>query len=521
MTRLHLRKRGWITVGVIATVAVLGTTGLSIANNYSNVSNETVCAVWDDPGSQGYQECLDNLNGTQAGGLVPGAQAGKPSVSATSTGNPRPLMYFCRDKGKSHLAATKPVKGCADQLKCLYKANDRKYHCMDGKGIPASPPGNVCKVNPNFACADEVVVATPLGVEPDNTTHSTNSSTQTALPPKTAEPTNQALPDAPSTTSPTPTSTASPAATPSGSPSATIAADDPVGQALLQTKQRNLRVWLESDLVSVWSKGTDQLQAAANRLKIYATQPGVVGVKIAYDLGLRGPTTSDETVRFVTETAQILRATLPAGRQIAVDVVIPELGCGGHETCVKAMQTAHPQATVETVQRYVTSGNIDALNITAGLFTAEYAKFGIQPADAIKNTWLRIRTDPNLRWKNAMPGLFLGSRDIGLAHEGNTSPLTAAAANKLVHERVDAPLRSGADHVILWTWRQKFKGDDGREQTWRLADVEGQANAICNALRARQRMLSIAYDPRDSETGIAGDIATIAKIASSIFMFVP
>ncbi|MFI7643418.1 hypothetical protein [Nonomuraea sp. NPDC049400] len=526
--RTLIGKRGWIILVTLVTAAVLSSVGLAIASPDSNADNEAVCAVWDDPGSKAYQECLNNLTGVQGSGLVPGNQAGTPTISATSKGDSHPSVYFfCRDKGKSHLATTKPVKGCVERLVCHYNPSDRKYHCVDRTGASASPPGNVCKVNPHFACADAgPVVATPIGVEPDGQPQPAPPSTQAAPPPDTFEPPSQALPDTSSTTSSQPSPATSPTATPSSSPSPTIAADEPVRQALLQAKQRNLRVWLESDLVNAWKAGPSQLKAAAERLKLYANQPGVVGVKFAYDLGLRGFNTADEIARFVSETSQVLRATIPAGRRLAVDVVISELGCGFHQACVAAMRKAHPLLTRAVVERFVLSGDIDAVNVSPVPFGKEYEPFKIQPADAINNVWTQLRL---LAWKTKMPGLFIGSREIGLAHDGETSPLKTAEncreseqpcidAKKLVRERVDTPLDRGADHIVLWTWKQSFNG-----QTWRLTDSGGRSNAVWDALRTRRNLLrvSVAYNPREPETNVADDVQRIGEVASAIFIFVP
>ncbi|MEU6721183.1 hypothetical protein ABZ897_57860 [Nonomuraea sp. NPDC046802] len=521
------RRRGWIIAAAIFAVAVIGSAGLAIANPYDNTSNEAACAVWDKPGTQEYERCLDNLNAQSVGEMIPGSQPGTPTISATSIGDDyNPPLYFCRDSGKSHLASTKPPKDCKDPLVCRWSKTDRKYHCENSKEISTSPPGNICKTNPHFACAGEVAITTTT-VFDDQRQPPTASSRPTdavASAPGTPDPTGQALPDQTDTPEPSSSTTARATPTATSSPSPTIAADDPVGQALAQAQKQSLRIWLESDLVNVWKAGPAQLKVAAERLKLYANQSGVVGVKFAYDLGLRGFNSTDEIARFVREASQVLRATLPAGRQIAVDVVIPELGCGAHQACVAAMRKAHPLTTLAAVERFVLSGGIDAVNISPGLFSKEYEPFKIQPATAISNVWLRIRL---LSWKTKMPGLFIGSREIGLAHADETRSNKGDAdevarerdaANKLVNERVDVPLARGVDHVVLWTWKQSFSG-----QTWRLTDSGGGSNAVWDALRTRQNLLrlSVAYNPREPETNVADDVQRIAEVASAIFIFVP
>ncbi|MGV9386434.1 hypothetical protein ACWDRB_62270 [Nonomuraea sp. NPDC003707] len=83
-------------------------------------------------------------------------------------------------------------------------------------------------------------------------------------------------------------------------------------------------------------------------------------------------------------------------------------------------------------------------------------------------------------------------------------------------------LPAAVDHVILWTWRQQFKGTDGRKRIWRLTDAGGKTNAIWDALSKRNKLrpVGIAYNPRDFETSVADDVADIAEVASSIFVFV-
>ncbi|GAA1624476.1 hypothetical protein GCM10009733_021440 [Nonomuraea maheshkhaliensis] len=525
MKRIHFRRRGWITIAVILAAAVTGSAGLAIANPTDDSGNAAACAQWDDVGTQGYQECLDNLAGTSgAAGFVAGGQAStSPSISATSlNAGGNPPFYFCRDKGRSATATTKPTKECKDTLVCLWQPDDGKYHCVDGKGTSVSPPGRICTTNPHFACADDVVIAS-LPAEAPSPTDSPTAASPGDGTPEQRTPASSASASSPSST---PTS-----ATPTNSPTPTIAADDPVSQAVAAAQENKLRIWLESDLIGAWKAGPGSLKTAAEQLALYARQPGVVGVKFAYDLGLRGFSDADQINQFVTETSQALRAALPAGRRIAVDIVVPELGCGAHQACVTAMRKAYPQASLTAVERYVLSGDIDAVNVSA-VFGNQYESFKIQPAAVINNVWLRLR---QLSWETRMPGLDVGSREIGLAHSGDTRPrpvscptadpkadeCDAKAAAQLVRERVDVPLRRGAKWVVLWTWEQTFDN-----QTWRLADRRqdtngGHTNEVWKALRSRSLRVNITYNPSEPGAAVAEDVRTIAEVASAVFLFVP
>ncbi|GAA2702401.1 hypothetical protein [Nonomuraea recticatena] len=176
------------------------------------------------------------------------------------------------------------------------------------------------------------------------------------------------------------------------------------------------------------------------------------------------------------------------------------------------MQRDYPLLTLANVERYVLTGAVDAVNIAG----SQYAASKIQPdAAAITNFWQRFRL---LSWKTLMPGLYIGSREIGLTHAGPDRQIVKADADRLVKERVDEPLRTGADHVILWTWKQTFDPDgDGpaERQTWRLADQGAQSNSIVTALGKARRPLRLAvtYNPREQETNIASDVKAIADIA--------
>jgi hypothetical protein len=195
------------------------------------------------------------------------------------------------------------------------------------------------------------------------------------------------------------------------------------------------------------------------------------------------------------------------------------------------MRTAYPQASLTAVERYVLSGDIDAVNVSA-VFGNQYQSFKIQPAAVINNVWLRLR---QLSWETRMPGLDVGSREIGLAHSGDTRPRPAScptadpkaaecdakAAAQLVRERVDVPLRLGAKWVVLWTWEQTFDN-----QTWRLADRRpgangGHANEVWKALRSRSLRVNITYNPSEPGAAVAADVRTIAEVASAVFLFVP
>lgn len=500
----NLSKRRLAVLGAIAVMALVTTASFAIATPNSDVSNETVCGVWETPGTDEYQKCLDNLNAQD--GLVAGsAAAGAPTISATRAGDSHPPLYVClAGESKSNYASASPIKHCTKPLVCTNEQGDGKYRCVDETGTQVDPPDGICQKNPTFACSERV----SIGILTDEV-----PSTSATHPPTSAPDSST------STAQPTPADTrthALPSTSASPTPTVTIDAGDPVGQALAQARTRGLRVWLESDLVGTWRSGPDKLRAAAATLSRHAAQPGVVGVKIAFDLGLRGEFNSSAEINtFLAETSRTVREALPAGRQLAVDIAVPELGCGSNQRCIGAMRSAYPLLTAAQVEQYVLTGAVDAVNISSGLFLNDYAKFKITPAAAARNLWLQVRLRA---WKTRLPGLFLGAREIGLAHAQETDPRTASSAATLIRDRVEAVLSSGADHVVLWTWRQTF---DGR--TWRLTNAGGRDNALWSALRTRQglRAISVTYNPAEPEADIPLDIKKIAEVASAVFVFVP
>src|SRR5438445_875521 len=69
-----------------------------------------------------------------------------------------------------------------------------------------------------------------------------------------------------------------------------------------------LHVWLDADLAAPWLAGSTDFQAAIQQIKPLATIPGVVGVKIADQLGYQdGFTSASQIQSFLTETATAMR----------------------------------------------------------------------------------------------------------------------------------------------------------------------------------------------------------------------
>ncbi|WP_433259190.1 hypothetical protein ACQPYK_49395 (plasmid) [Streptosporangium sp. CA-135522] len=507
----------WITATLIAVLAVTGgiASGGAIA---STQETPDYCAQLYPAGGSEYERCrFWNDPSLEAGaGAIDGSQ---PAVNSSYT-LPQPVS-FCgaetpatkKVSGKTAISAT----SCSRPIMCTWNTSTGKYHCVDSAGNAANPPGRVCAESPNFACAaksttnSSTVVITPT--TPPQSRHITFPSQQPqAVSPDPLAPSTDPV-AAPTATAAVPAPTSSPSPT----QSTTTDTGDPTAQAVQQAQTLGLNVWLDTDLVATWQAGPAQLRAAAARLAQQANQPNVTGVKFAAELGLRGGFSSADQIRtFVTETSKALREVLPAGRKIEVDVIIPELGCGQHSQCVNTMRTNYPLLSLAEVEQYVLTGAvgaIDAVNVSSPLinpFMDIYTRSGITADRVLQQQWMALRIRG---WDSR--GLDLGARELGLAHPDNKPALAGPVAERVVKGRLDSPLRLGAQHVVLWTWRQDWNGT-----AWRLNEPGLKSNSVWDALRGRKALgrTSIVFNPREVERNVGEDLREIANIASTVYI---
>ncbi|MFD8564688.1 hypothetical protein ACFV1N_46120 [Streptosporangium canum] len=523
MTQWIRRRQGWLIPIVVAVLAL--TVGMAsggaiastqaapadyCADLYPAASTEYErCRFWDDPSLEGITSIDGQAPASNAAYVTPQpvtfCAAETPPVKKTS--------------GKTMISAT----SCSRPIACTWNTSTGKYHCKDASGTPVNPPGRICAENPNYACAatpqapDNPAVALTPTRQPVPTVQAHPTQNAQALQQPAAPTANPALPGT-GQQAPTPTASMSTSPAPVSPPSTGTAADpnDPAAQAIQQAQALGLHIWLETDLVAIWQAGADQLKAAAARLAQQANQPNVLGVKFATDLGLRGGFTDPAEVRrFVAETSAALRAVLPPGRRLAVDVVVSELGCGQNRQCVDAMHASFPLLKLAEVERYVLTGAVDAVNVTTPLFNPFldiYKQAGLSADRVLQQQWMALRIRS---WDSRVPGLYIGARELGLAHPDNKPALTGPAAETAVKARLDGPLRLGVQHVVLWTWRQNWSGT-----AWRLNDAGLRANDVWDALRSRKalRRTSIVFNPRETERSVAEDLREIANIASTVYI---
>ncbi|MFD8559687.1 hypothetical protein ACFV1N_20600 [Streptosporangium canum] len=444
------RRRPWRLIALLVVVLVGVPTAYAVAAPATDNLASQTCKSLYDPASSAYTDCMALATDTAAGSSVPGGSAPPKKIEVNTIEGTTPDTPTRSNSGDD---ATAPD--------------------------PApSPPPSTAPTPPMT----------------------------TASPATTPAPTPIPTMTAPTTAPPTPTATPSP-------PPPTPTAHDPLSQAIDRARRPdlNLRIWLDADLTTIWQNGPDQLKATVDRLAQQAAKPGVAGVKIAYDLGLRNFTSTKQIQRFVTETSGALRAALPAGRQIAIDVPAPpELGCGTSQPCQQALRTKYPLLTLAHVESYVLTGAVDVVNVSSGLFSSDYKQWKIPLERALTQQWLRLRARG---WDTRV---HLGAREIGLAHRDATSKVSKAAAEAAVTARVDQPLRTGGVRsVVLWTHRQTWDG-----ATWRLTDTGLNPNNVWNALIRRKALgrIAITYNPHEPEKTIDEDLQVLSQVATEVYL---
>jgi hypothetical protein len=287
--------------------------------------------------------------------------------------------------------------------------------------------------------------------------------------------------------------------------------------AVDQAVRDHLRVWIEADMVKRWQEGPASFRAAVGRVAALANRPGVVGIKIADELGYHdGLDSAARTRRFLSAAANALRAAAPRAL-ILVDMVVPELGCmPGHQapgspaaSCASQAEDSYPQLAVRQVDGYLRMRAIDVLDLSTGILPNEtYAAWGTTPDAAQEAAWAQVR---RLGW----PGLVRLQARKALAHPGRYTGTPAQAAAD-VRTFVDIPLASGADAVDVWTWRQRYQG-----ATYRLMDPGLRPNALWDQLVKRRQahdVLATSMSPHSVESGVNADLAAIATAFTDVVL---
>lgn len=278
-----------------------------------------------------------------------------------------------------------------------------------------------------------------------------------------------------------------------------------------------LRVWLEADLVKRWLAGRAAFQAGVARLAALSTHPGVVGFKIADEMGYHdGLDTSTKIQRFLNDSATALRAAAP-GKLILIDLLVPELGCMPDylpplrwaTVCDVQQRGLYPQLTLDRVDGYLRSGAVDVVDLSTGLQPdVTYAGWGVDADTAQRAAWQEVQRRGWSQW------VRLQARKA-LAHPGRY-PGTTATARASLRTYVDIPTAMGATAVDVWTWRQLYQG-----QIYRLPDPGPRSNPLWAALvaeHARGLALFTHFSPRSVEGGVQPDLRMISTVCTDVFV---
>jgi hypothetical protein len=303
-------------------------------------------------------------------------------------------------------------------------------------------------------------------------------------------------------------------ATPSASPLAPLA----VYQNAVDVAARDhLRVWIEADMVKRWQQGKTSFRAAVSRVATLARMPGVVGIKIADELGYNdGMNSTGEIRQFLSDTATALRAAAPH-KMILVDMVVPELGClPGHQppvaaalACAAAAQGRFPQLALPAVTGYLRMHAIDVLDLSTSLLSdSTYASWGTTSDTAQVAAWQQAS---RLGW----PSLVRLQARKALAHPGRYDSTSSQAAED-IRLFVDIPLSYGARAVDIWTWHQEYDG-----AMYQLMNPGMRPNALWDQLEQQRRAGHVLFthmSPHSVESGLDRDLATIATVFADIFL---
>jgi hypothetical protein len=299
--------------------------------------------------------------------------------------------------------------------------------------------------------------------------------------------------------------------------SAALAPIAPYQAAVSTALADHLRVWIEADMVKRWFEGPRWFGAAVDRVAVLADRPGVVGIKVADELGYRdGLDSAAEIRQFLSDTARALHAAAP-GKLILVDMVVPELGClPGHQApgssaagCAARSQSAYPQLALAAVDSYLRLRAIDVLDLSTGLLAnSTYAAWGTTVVAAQESAWQEVR-------RRGWAGLVRLQARKALAHPGYYAG-TAAQAAAEIHVFIDIPLANGAQAADIWTWHQEYRG-----RMYQLMNPGMRPNALWDQLVQRRRSGDVLFthmSPHCVESGMNSDLAVIATGFNDVFL---
>ncbi len=282
---------------------------------------------------------------------------------------------------------------------------------------------------------------------------------------------------------------------------------------------RKTAVWVEVDLVKAWLLGGQRYGDALNIAVKLASRPGVVGIKIADELGYHpGIDTPALAQEFLTQASKDIRSRLPRTK-ILIDMIVPQLGCLAwvvqpatateRRDCSTSQAAASPATTITAVESYLRSKTIDVLDLSAGLREpAQYDSWRTTPDEAMRLVWTEVM---RRHWGTLVT---LQARKA-LAHPGFYQGDPVQAEQDL-RTYVDIPLANGAQAVDIWTWAQPYKGT-----TYQLYDPGLATNALIVGLarrRAAGAHLFTHMTPSSLFVSAGTDVPAATDIFTSVFV---
>jgi hypothetical protein len=294
-------------------------------------------------------------------------------------------------------------------------------------------------------------------------------------------------------------------------------AKTPYQRAVDAAAARGLEVWLDVDLAQRWLQGPRSFTSTIRRLAPLARRPGVVGFKIADELGYQdGFHTAGEVRAFLAGSAAALRRIAPR-KFVLADILVPELGCAegvlasivSSSMCAQQARARYPALSLSSVDTYVRSGDLDAIDVSTDLLPeTTYESWGITQAQAQAAAWRQVAV---LHWS-----AYVTVRERhALAHPGlYTGSATDAERDARIYGSI--PLSEGAAGIDIWAWQQV---EDG--VVMRLMDPGLRSNVLwrmLTGLHNRGIALYTSFTPSSVDQGIRPDMAKVAEVFTGVMV---
>lgn len=297
-----------------------------------------------------------------------------------------------------------------------------------------------------------------------------------------------------------------------------LASTDKYAVAIRDAVARGMQVWVETDLVKRWGEGPTSYALALARVEQLGRLPGVVGVKIADELGYHDQFRSDPTAMrtFLATTSKALRSADPH-LKILIDLVVPELGCAPglpsvaspSAACTAQAAAAYPALDLAALDSVLRDHSVDVVDLSTSLLDdATYQSWGIDTATAQRAAWAEVQ-------RRGWFSLVTLNARKALAHPGSYAGTPATSATDM-EVYVDIPRAAGAKAVDIWTWRQLYQG-----QTYQLMNPGLTPNALWDALvaeRAQGAELITHFSPSSVDVSTTVDLGKVASVFGTVFM---